>query len=113
MNAGTLVPGTKSSPMSFNTLMTLYFAVVLLPWGLSYIEGLAIRGWYEELVTLLSIVGLSMMLFQFALTARVDAVAGRTGVDNTMRVHTRYGEYVAYLILLHPFLIVMPRFCLL
>jgi predicted ferric reductase len=118
MNAGrgliaaeaALVPGAKASPMSFNALMVLYLAVVLLPWGLSYIEGLAIRGWYEELVTLLSIVGLSMMLFQFALTARVDAVAGRTGVDNTMRVHTRYGEYVAYLILLHPFLIVLPRF---
>jgi predicted ferric reductase len=104
------LPGIRRSPMSFNTLMTLYLAVVLLPWGLSYIEGLAVRGWYAELVGLLSIVGLSMMLFQFALTARVDAVAGRSGVDNTMRVHTRFGEYLGYLILLHPFLIVLPRF---
>jgi predicted ferric reductase len=96
--------------MSFNALMALYFSVVLLPWGLSFIEGLAIRGWYQEFVVLLSIVGLSMMMFQFALTARVDAVAGRSGVDNTMRVHTRFGEYLGYLILLHPFLIVLPRF---
>lgn len=104
------VPAVKRSPMSFTTLMVLYFAFVLLPWGLSFIEGLAVRGWYQELVGLLSIVGLSMMLLQFALNARVDAVAGRTGVDNTMRVHTRFGEYLGYLILLHPFLIVLPRF---
>lgn len=104
------LPAVKRSPMSFTTLMGLYLAVVLLPWGLSFIEGLAVRGWYAELVVLLSIVGFSMMLFQFALTARVDALAGRTGVDNIMRVHTRFGEYLGYLILLHPFLIVLPRF---
>ncbi|MDO8863943.1 ferredoxin reductase family protein [Haliea sp. E1-2-M8] len=100
----------KRSPMSFGMLSCLYFAAVLLPWALSYVEGLAVRGVYEELVQLLSIVGLSMMLFQFFLTARVDAVARHAGVDNTMRLHTRMGEFLGYLILLHPFLIVAPRF---
>ena len=104
------IPAVKYSGMSLTALMTVYFAVVLLPWGMSYIEGLEVRGWYEETVGLLSIITLSMMLLQFALTARVDAVAGRAGVDNTMRLHTRFGEYLGYLILLHPFLIVLPRF---
>jgi predicted ferric reductase len=104
------LPAVKRSSLSFRTLGWIYFAVVLLPWGLSYIEGLEVRGWYEELVTLLSILGLSMMIFQFFLTARVDAVASQAGVDNTMRLHTKMGEYLGYLILLHPFLIVAPRF---
>lgn len=98
------------SPMSYTMLVTFYFVVILLPWALSYVEGLAVRGWYEELVQLLSIVGLSMMLLQFFLTARVDAVASQAGVDNTMRLHTKMGEIVGYLVLLHPFLIVAPRF---
>ena len=95
--------------MSYETLVGLYLALILLPWVLSYVEGLAVRGWYEEFVGLLSIIGLSMLLAQFALTSRVDAIAHRAGVDNTMRVHTKFGEIVAYLILLHPFLIVAPR----
>ena len=100
----------KRSPMDFNSLLVLYFAAVLIPWALSFIEGLEVRGWYEETVVLLSIAGFSMMLLQFALTSRVDAVAGRAGVDNTMRLHKKWGEYVAWLFLLHPFLIVAPRF---
>ena len=104
------LPAVKRSPMSYKTLLVIYLAMVLLPWVLSYFEGLAVRGWYEELVSFLSIIGLSMMLFQFALSARVDSLAGRAGVDNTMRVHTKFGEYLGYLILLHPFLIVLPRF---
>ena len=104
------LPVVKRSPMSYKTLLVIYLAMVLLPWVLSYFEGLAVRGWYEELVSFLSIIGLSMMLFQFALNARVDSLAGRAGIDNTMRVHTKFGEYLGYLILLHPFLIVLPRF---
>ncbi len=108
-NAGS-IPAVKRSPMTFSMLGWLYGLVVLVPWAISYIEGLAVRGWYEELVTLLSILGLSMMIFQFFLTARVDTVASVAGVDNTMRLHTRLGEFLGYLVLLHPFLIVAPRF---
>ncbi|WOJ97724.1 ferric reductase-like transmembrane domain-containing protein [Congregibacter brevis] len=98
------------SPLSYGALTGIYVVAILVPWALSYIEGLAVRGWYEELVQLLSIIGLSMMLLQFFLTARVDAVARQAGVDNTMRLHTKMGELVGYLVLLHPLLIVAPRF---
>lgn len=104
------LPAVKRSPMSFNALMMLYLAVVLLPWGLSLIEALEVRGWYQEAVVLLSIATFSMMLLQFALTPRVDGISNLSGVDNTMRVHSRFGEYLGYLVLLHPFLIVLPRF---
>ncbi|MDH4002488.1 MAG: ferredoxin reductase family protein [Xanthomonadales bacterium] len=106
----TPIPAVKYSGISFNALMGLYLAAVLLPWGLSLIEGLEVRGWYEETVVFLSIITFSMMLLQFALTPRVDVVANLSGVDNTMRVHNRFGEYLGYLVLLHPFLIVLPRF---
>jgi predicted ferric reductase len=104
------LPAFKRTAISFYSLMTIYFILVLAPWAASYIEGLEIRSWYQELVGLLSIVTLSMMLIQFVLTARVDLVSGHTGADNAMRVHTRYGEYLGYLVLFHPFLILLPRF---
>jgi predicted ferric reductase len=105
------VPAIKHSPMSFYSLLTLYMILILVPWMLSYIEGLAVRGWYEELVTLMSIVGLAMMLCQFTLlNGRVDSINSRIGVDNSMRVHNKSGEYLAILFFLHPFLILLPRF---
>jgi len=106
----TSIAAVKKSSVSFAMLGWLYFALVLIPWVLSRVEGLAVRGWYEELVSLLSIVGLSMMIFQFFLTSRVDRVANISGVDNTMRLHTKMGEFVGYLVLIHPFLILAPRF---
>jgi hypothetical protein len=66
----------KHSGISFNALMGLYLAAVLLPWGLSLIEALEVRGWYEETVVLLSIVTFSMMLLQFALSPRVTPIPG-------------------------------------
>ena len=104
------LPAVKTSPMSFSTLGWLYTVFVMLPWAMSYVEGLEVRGWYEEFVQLLSIIGLSMMLLQFFLTSRVDKVASQAGVDNTMRLHTKMGELLGYLVFLHPFLIVAPRF---
>jgi predicted ferric reductase len=101
----------KRSPMSFYSLVGIYFILILIPWALSYIEGLAIRGWYEELVTLLSISGMAMMLCQFTLlNGRVDAINNRIGVDNSMRVHNKAGEILGILFFLHPFLIGIPRF---
>ena len=105
------LPAIKRSPMSFYSLVTIYIMLILAPWALSYIEGLQIRGWYEELVTLLSISGMAMMLCQFTLlNGRVDAINSRIGVDNSMRVHNKAGEYLAILFFLHPFLIGLPRF---
>jgi predicted ferric reductase len=105
------LPAIKRSPMSFYSLVAIYILLILIPWTFSYIEGLAIRGWYEELVTLLSISGLSMMLCQFTLlNTRVDGVNSLVGVDNSMRVHNKAGEILAILFFLHPFMILLPRF---
>lgn len=105
------LPAIKRSPMSFYSLVGIYIILILIPWAFSYIEGLAIRGWYEELISLLSISGMAMMLCQFTLlNGRVDAINNRIGVDNSMRVHNKAGEILGILFFLHPFLIGLPRF---
>jgi predicted ferric reductase len=111
LNKTSRFPVIKRSPMSFYAIVVIYSLLILIPWVFSYIEGLAIRGWYEEFVTLLSISGMAMMLCQFTLlNTRLDSVNRLIGVDNSMRVHNKAGEYLGYLFLLHPFLIALPRF---
>lgn len=101
----------KPSAMSFYSLVILYFVLILIPFTFSYVEGLEIRGWYEEFVSLLSISGMAAMLCQFTLlNTRVDSINKLIGVDNSMRVHNKAGEYLALLFFLHPFLIALPRF---
>ncbi len=98
-------------PLSFRALLAIYVCVVLIPYGLGLAsDNVTYRGWYTELVTILSMAGLAMMLTQFALSGRLDRVSSRTGVDNGLLVHRKAGEILALFFLLHPFLIVAPRF---
>ena len=46
LNEAAQIPAIKRSPMGFSALLTIYFLLVLVPWALSYIEGLEIRSWY-------------------------------------------------------------------
>jgi predicted ferric reductase len=105
------LPAVKKSPMSFSSLVLIYILLILIPFAASYVEGLEIRGWYEEIISLLSISGMAALVYQFTLlNTRVDSVNKLIGVDNSMRVHNQVGEYLGYLFFLHPFLIFLPRF---
>jgi len=101
----------KTPPMSFKALMVVYFCIALIPYGLGFTsEHVSYRGWFTELVTMLSMGGFSMMLGQFLLSGRMGSLSSKTGVDNGMLLHRKVGEYLALLFFLHPFLIVLPRF---
>ncbi len=104
---------TKTAPLSFRALMVIYFCIVLVPYGLGLAsQHVSYRGWYTELVSILSMAGFAMMLVQFFLSGRLEGVSSKTGVDNGMLLHRKVGEMLALLFLLHPLLIVLPRFWL-
>lgn len=101
----------NTQPLSFKALMVIYFSIVLIPYAIGLAsENVSYRGLYTEVVTILSMGGLSMMLGQFFLSGRMGSLSSKTGVDNGMLLHRKVGEYLALLFLLHPFLIVLPRF---
>jgi len=101
----------KAGPLSFGTLMVIYFCIVLVPYGLGLAsQHVSYRGWYTELVTILSMAGFAMMLAQFFLSGRLEGLSSKTGVDNGMLLHRKVGESLALLFLFHPLLIVLPRF---
>ncbi|NDR59268.1 ferredoxin reductase family protein [Aliiruegeria sabulilitoris] len=100
----------RSAPLAFPRLLMWLGVLVLVPYGLALSQGLEIRNIYTELVTALSIAGLAAMLLQFVLAGRIGWFIRHAGLDQSMLLHRRAGQCIAALFLLHPFLIVLPRF---
>jgi len=59
-------------------------------------------GWHEEAGIALGLVGLSLLLLQFAHSGRWHLVSGRNGIDVTMRFHRAAAILVLVMVLLHP-----------
>ncbi|MGK7865569.1 ferredoxin reductase family protein [Falsiroseomonas sp. E2-1-a4] len=65
-------------------------------------------GWHEEAGIALGLVGLSLLLLQFAHSGRWHLVSGRSGIDVTMRFHRTAAILLLVMVLLHPVLFVLP-----
>lgn len=100
----------RSGPVTLPRLVMMLGALVLVPYGLALSQGLEIRNIYTELVTALSISGLTAMLLQFVLAGRIGWFVRRAGRDQSMLLHRKAGQWIAALFFLHPALIVQPRF---
>ncbi|MCP4246238.1 MAG: oxidoreductase, partial [bacterium] len=83
--------------------------IALVPYCLSFTQGLELRGWYPVLISVLNIAGLTAIMLQFALSGRFEPVADRAGIDNGMSLHRKAGQVLALFFFLHPVLIVLPR----
>ncbi|WP_196601917.1 ferredoxin reductase family protein [Gloeocapsopsis dulcis] len=86
--------------------IVLYLVITLSPLLILLIhpapEG---RGFWIEFSAAFGYVGLAMMMLQFALTARFDAIAAPYGIDIVLQYH-RYITQVAFaLILAHPIIL--------
>ncbi len=107
--------GSRPAP-AIETGLTLSVAAallgfVLLAW-LPLLLALAAAeepgGWHEEAGIALGLVGLSLLLLQFAHSGRWNLVSGRSGIDVTMRFHRAAAILVLVMVLLHPVLFVLP-----
>jgi predicted ferric reductase len=86
----------------------LFVAVALLPLGLALLSGEAPGSWHEEAGIALGLVGLSLLLLQFAHAGRWRLVSDRTGIDVTMRFHRAAALLLAAFVLLHPLAFLAP-----
>ena len=104
------VAGLYRAPLGWAPLLVAYVCVGAVPYlfGLTS-ANVAYRNAFTEIVTLASMVGMMLLLVQFALSGRIGAVVRWTGADHGARLHRKMGEMIALVFLLHPFLIVLPR----
>jgi predicted ferric reductase len=86
----------------------LYVLAVLLPLGVVLLgERPASRGFLVEFAIGLGFVGLAMMGFQFALTARFRAIAGTLGMDNMLQFHRQAGIIAVLFVLAHAVVVII------
>lgn len=85
-----------------------FLAAAWLPLGLAVASGEEPGGWHEEAGIALGLVGLSLLLLQFAHAGRWHLVSGASGIDVTMRFHRAAAILLLVLVLLHPVLFVLP-----
>ena len=106
----TLLPPNRPPPLTFKRLMIVYILIALVPYVWSTYQHLEYRGIYATAITILNLGMFAALLAQYPLSGRIDRLTRYTGVDNGMLLHRKAGEIVGLYFLLHPFLIVAPRF---
>jgi predicted ferric reductase len=85
-----------------------FLAAALLPLLLALATREEPGGWHEEAAIATGLVGLALLLLQFAHAGRWHLVSGRSGIDVTMRFHRAAAILLLALVLLHPVLFVLP-----
>ncbi|MEQ8193772.1 MAG: ferric reductase-like transmembrane domain-containing protein [Rhodospirillales bacterium] len=81
-----------------------YLGIVLLPLALALFTGRVGRGFLKDLGHAFGMIAYAMMLAQFMLIGRFEALSGRVGIDVLMRFHQLAARTLVVFILLHPIL---------
>lgn len=66
------------------------------------------ESFWREIGIGVGMVAFAMLLLQFVLSGRLETLAGRMGIDLTMRWHQLVARTLGVLVILHPFLLVAP-----
>ncbi|WP_333670238.1 ferredoxin reductase family protein [Elioraea tepidiphila] len=89
-------------------LAVLFVLAACAPLILALASGEPPEAVQVELGIGLGLASLALMLLQFAHSGRLETIAGRIGIDRTMRVHRSAGIALAVMVLLHPLAFVLP-----
>uniref|UniRef100_UPI003F70B645 ferric reductase-like transmembrane domain-containing protein n=1 Tax=Elioraea sp. TaxID=2185103 RepID=UPI003F70B645 len=89
-------------------LAALFVLAACAPLLLALASGEPPEAVQAELGIGLGLAALALMLLQFAHSGRLETIAGRIGIDRTMRVHRSAGIALAAMALLHPLAFVAP-----
>ena len=85
-----------------------FLVLAAAPLGIGALVGEDIGFFHQELGLGLGLVGLSLLLLQFAHAGRWAFVSGRTGIDVTMRFHRAAAIVLLAAVVLHPLAFVFP-----
>ena len=89
-------------------LIPLYLCVVLAPLALAWTGARPARPLWDELASGAGLLAFSIILVEFVLSGRFQAISRRIGMDVTMRFHQLLARTALVLALLHPFLYQSP-----
>ncbi|MCC7427857.1 MAG: ferric reductase-like transmembrane domain-containing protein [Alphaproteobacteria bacterium] len=104
--AGPILPRARALPPA--ALFALVLAVALAPLGLVLAAAEPPNRFWPEFAVASGLVALALLLAQFLLSGRIEALSGRLGIDRTMRIHREAGRFLVLLALIHPLAFVAP-----
>ena len=89
------------------TMLCVFIGLPIAFWALD--EG-SFRGWLKEIISVLTILSFSMMLLQFYLTRTNESIRKIYKMNKVVKLHKVIGYVFVPILLLHPFLVIVPRY---
>ena len=89
-------------------LLPAYLAIAIAPLVLSWLQRVPPRPFGDEVASGLAMTAFAVLLVEFILSGRFQAVSARIGMDVTMRFHQLVARAVVVFVLVHPFLYRTP-----
>ncbi|WP_375748303.1 ferric reductase-like transmembrane domain-containing protein [Vibrio sp. HN007] len=87
-----------------------YFALLVVPFLATYTLDMNDKGAYISILGMLNIIAMMAFFVQFPLGSRVRKLALFANIDWSMSKHKTVGQWIGAFFLLHPILILAPRF---
>lgn len=94
--------------LSPRVLFVGYAVLCLVPLLLAAVQGRPLRDFTRELSGGLIMVAYVMMLLQFVMSGRFEALTGPTGIDRVMRFHQLASYIILAAVIVHPLLYSVP-----
>ena len=89
-------------------LAAAYVALALAPLAFAYAQGKPPRPFWDEVSSGLALTAFAILLVEFLLSGRFQAISRRIGMDVTMRFHQLMARTASVFVLVHPFLYSTP-----
>jgi predicted ferric reductase len=87
-----------------------YLCLLILPFLATYALGMQEKSSYAYFIAALNTLAMMMFFLQFPLGSRLKQISLFANIDWNMTQHRKIGKWIGLIFLLHPVLIVLPRF---
>ncbi|CAH0536509.1 ferredoxin reductase family protein [Vibrio marisflavi] len=92
--------------------MVGYCLILLLPYIATYWVKVDYKGWYVAFVTVVNFLAMAAFLVQFPLASRIKNVSLFSNINWSISQHKTAGKWIGVVFLLHPALILAPKFAM-
>ncbi|RBW49805.1 ferric reductase-like transmembrane domain-containing protein [Marinobacter sp. F3R11] len=93
-----------------SNLVLAYLAILLIPYLATFSLNIDYKGFYSATLVFLNTVAMMAFFTQFPLAGRFKHLPVFSNIDWSMSKHKRAGKWIGFVFLLHPMLILAPRF---
>lgn len=103
-------PNRRLLQIRKSNLLVAYLLILLIPYLVTLSLNIDYKGFYSATLGFLNTVAMMAFFIQFPLAGRLKHLPMFSNIDWSMSRHKKVGEWLGFFFLLHPLLILAPRF---